>query len=167
MPSIAFSQGELLIMEDRSSVVSHLVSDQSFTESVRLLAETDAAAVAAFLQERGLLPLADDSSLSAEALLGIALCLRFRRWELNNIRVHIDVGLPTSDEVFARVKTLLHGAKLKKFVRSNWGNAIRVYHNSFLWSAVDCDLAVDVAIVAEEDEQFLDTVVDFLFQMVR
>ena len=149
-------------MDDRSESVDHSVSDQAFAESVRSIAETDAAAVAAFLQERGMIPQAENTSLSGEALLGIALCLRFRRWELNNIRAHIEVGLPTSDEVFERVTTLLHGAKLKKFVDANWVKSIHVYRDSFLWSAVDCDLAVDIAIVADEDEQFLDAVADFL-----
>jgi len=167
MPSITFSHSELRIMDDRSNVVDHSVSDQAFAESVRSLAETDAVAVAAFLQERGLMPQTDDTSLSAEALLGVALCLRFRRWELHNIRAHIEAGLPTSDEVFDRVTTLMHGAKLKKFVDSNWVKAIRLYHDSFLWSAVDCDLAVDIAIVAGDDEQFLDGIVDFLKTQIR
>ena len=104
----------------------------------------------------------------AEGLLFVECdVVGFRRWELNNIRAHIEAGLPTSDDVFDRVTTLLHGAKLKKFVNANWVKAIRVYHDSFLWSAVDCDLAVDIAIVAVEDEQFLDAIADFLLNSLK
>ncbi len=149
-------------MDDRSNVVDQSLSGPTFAASIRSIAEKDAVAVVAFLAVRGLFPQTNDTILSVEMLLGISLCLRLRGWELNNIRVHIEAGLPTSDEVFDRITSIVQVAKLNKFVKTNWVKAIRVYHESFLWSAVDCDLAVDIAIVADQDEQFLDAVADFL-----
>lgn len=128
-------------------------------------ANKDADAVAEFLISRGLF---DPNSTSrgpgftVDQLLGIALSLRLRRWELNGIRVHVEAGLPTSEEVLNQVCNQTRARTLKKIVEDNWTLTILTFHESILWWTDQCDLAGDIAIVANEDSNFVDAIVDFL-----
>lgn len=150
---------------DDSTTLS--ICSPDFVAAVRRQAESDAEAVGEFIRSLPHGPKPDavePVQIAPEILLGLALAIRLRRWELNHIRVHIDAGVSSSSEVFGRIATLKRGRELEEFVSRESVNALRVFHDSFLWSASDCDLRVDIAIVAQEDDQFLDAIVDFLFQ---
>lgn len=140
--------------------------------AVKTQAELDAVGVAEFLRSSGILLPTETGgychlSLAPCVLLGLALAIRLRRWELNHIRVHVDAGLPTSAEVFDKVTQFLSGQALNQFVMQTSVQALRLYHESFVWSAPECDLGVDIAIIAQEDEQFLDALAEFLIQQVQ
>lgn len=101
------------------------------------------------------------------ALIGFGLVIRFRRWELDHIRVHIDAGLPCSAEMLLRMVKLGRGRKLARFVAWAMIASTKVFHDSFLWSAEEGDLHLDLAIVGREDDLFLDAITQFLLDHIR
>ncbi|MDZ4688927.1 MAG: hypothetical protein SH850_27945 [Planctomycetaceae bacterium] len=140
-----------------------------FTAAVLRRAEQDAEAVASFLTN--VMPAATGTEsmlpISAEALLGIALAIRLRSWELQEIRLHIDAGMPSGREVLLRVFTEVAGATLKEFIRTNSIRALKLFHDQFLWSLDDLDLEGEIAILVEADDAFLEAVADFLIEQSK
>ena len=105
--------------------------------------------------------------LDQVALIGSGLVVRFWRWERQHIRVHIDAGLPCSADLLRRMVKLGRGRKLARFVAWAMIASTKVFHDSFLWSANDSDLHLDLAIVGREDDLFLDAITQFLLAHIR
>ncbi len=145
-------------------------SEASFLVALAELAERDATALVACLAEFGFLrselPEGDREQFSIPHFhaLSFGLAIRLRRWELQGIRVHIDNDLPSAEEILQMLATRPHDRDLRQFLLQAHHRSLWLYRESFLWSAGDCDLQAEVAIVADEDEMFLDQLVDFLWQ---
>lgn len=140
--------------------------------AIKAQAESDADAAAEFVrlsvQAAGNTTLKlDVDQFDPAALIGFGLVVRFRRWELQHIRVHIDAGLPHSADMLLRMVKLGRGRKLARFVAWVMIASSKVFHDSFLWSADDSDLHLDLAIVGREDDQFLDAITQFLLDHIR
>lgn len=151
-----------------SGVVIEPPSDK-FAGDVKRVAEDDAAAVANFIF--ALLPdfpaTALLLSVSPEAVLGLALAIRLRRWESQGFRIHTDAGLPDSRTVLHRVLTELEGPTLKEFVESNSIRTLRLIHDQILWSADVSSLRGDIAMLVEADDEIIDAVANFLIEQVQ
>lgn len=140
--------------------------------AVRAQAELDADAAADFVrlsvQAAGNTTLKlDVDQFDPAAMIGFGLVVRFRRWELQHIRVHIDAGLPCSADMLLRMVKLGRGRKLARFVAWVMIASTTVFHDSFLWSAADGDRRLDLAIVGREDDLFLDAITQFLLDHIR
>ena len=143
-----------------------------FIAAVHAQAESDADATADFVrlsvQAAGNTTLKlDVDQFDPAALIGFGLVVRFRRWELHHIRVHIDAGRPCSADMLLRMVKLGRGRKLARFVAWAMIASTKVFHDSFLWSANDSDLHLDLAIVGREDDLFLDAITQFLLDHIR
>ena len=140
--------------------------------AVRAQAELDADAAADFVrlsvQAAGNTTLKlDVDQFDPAAMIGFGLVVRFRRWELQHIRVHIDAGLPCSADMLLRMVKLGRGRKLARFVAWVMIASTTVFHDSFLWSAAHGDRRLDLAIVGREDDRFLDAITQFLLDHIR
>lgn len=143
-----------------------------FSESVIRQAETDAIGVAELVRSAGVQGQPKNGKyeplgLPPEMLLGLGLAIRLRRWELHRICGHLEAGLPSSSEIMDRVTSECCGPALLGFVSEIYVKTLQIYRESFLWSGGDCDLTVDLAVVAKEDDEFIDTVADFLFSQLE
>lgn len=136
-----------------------------FTAALRKQAVEDADAVGLFLRHEHLAPPDGNATveLPATLLLGLGIALRFRSWELQNIRVHLDAGLPSGTELLTHViEPAPDHNNLAHEIRSLAIERIRLLQESFLWSVPDDSLQTDIAIIGDSDEAFLDAVTDFL-----
>lgn len=146
--------------------------DRYFNESVIRQAETDAIGVGELVRSAGVQVQRQDGTyepleLPPEMLLGLGLAARLRRWELHSIFGHLEAGLPSSSEIMDRVTSECCGPALLEFVTEIHVKTLQIYRESFLWSGGDCDLTVDLAVVAQEDDEFIDAVADFLFSQLE
>ncbi len=150
-----------------SSDVSSIFEPE-FIAFVSKQAEADADAVVDYLAANGLGPrtndgLAQPCVLPGHWLLGCALVLRLKYWELHHIRLHLDGGMLSVAETIDKLESLLSAPVLfREFVDSMWRQILKLYHSSFVWLATECDLTAQIAIVQKEDELFLDELADFL-----
>ncbi len=140
--------------------------------AVRAQAELDADAAADFVrlsvQAAGNTTLKlDVDQFDPAAMIGFGLVARFWRWERQHIRVHIDAVLPCSADLLRRMVKLGRGRKLARFVAWVMIASTKVFHDSFLWSAADGDVRLDLAIVGREDDHFLDAITQFLLDHIR
>ncbi len=143
-----------------------------FITAIKAQAESDADAAIEFvrlnLQATGNTTFrVGVDQLDQVALIGSGLVVRFWRWERQHIRVHIDAGLPCSADLLRRMVKLGRGRKLARFVAWAMIASTKVFHDSFLWSADDSDLHLDLAIVGREDDLFLDAITQFLLDHIR
>lgn len=96
------------------------------------------------------------------------MALKFRRWELQQIRVHLDAGLPSGAEMLASLMDpSADQTTLSEQATAIASKSLEVYFESFLWSLQDGSLQSDIAIVAQEDEDFLDVITDFLVEQLE
>jgi hypothetical protein len=118
--------------------------------------------VDALLNELGIAPESGRPiSLPTELLRGLGLAMKFAAWESNHIFVHVEAGLPGAAELVARVLELRHGPELEMLVHRVAIDSLALVHRHFAWR-VSADQG-DVAIIGDEDEDFLDAVADFLW----
>ena len=143
-----------------------------FIAAVQAQAKSDADAVVEFLNRT--IQAANGStikigvdSFDLTVVVGFAFVIRFRRWEIERLGIHIDARLPSSAEVFARMMKLGRCPKLAEYVAWVAIRGLQAFHESCLWHADDCDLRLDLAIVADDDERLLDAVADFLLQHIQ
>lgn len=146
--------------------------DHQFLEAIRHQAEADATSVAEFVRSAGVQVQQQNGTyeplgLPPEMLLGLGLAVRLRRWELQGVRLHLEAGIPSSTEVLDRVTSECSGSALFGFVEGIYPKTLQIYRESFLWSGQDCDLNVDLALVAQEDDEFIDAVADFLLSQLE
>lgn len=147
--------------------------EPEFIEFVSQQAESDADAVAIYLQDHGVRPRAADGSwqpcaLPGTWLLAFALVLRLRYWELHHIRHHLDAGMLSAVETKEKLASLMFDqVSLQDYVNSLWRQVLALYHSSFLWCATVGELRAQIAIIEQEDEAFLDQVAEFLLHQVR
>lgn len=146
--------------------------DHQFSEAVIRQAEADATSVAELVRSAGVQVQRQNGTyeplgLPPEMLLGLGLAVRLRRWELHGIRCHLDAGIPSSTEVMHRVTSECSGSALLGFVEEIYPKTLQIYRESFLWSGRDCDHTVDLAVVAQEDNEFIDAVADFLLSQLE
>lgn len=153
---------------DNSSAISP--EEQAFVVMLRQQADEDADAVANFLRERGIFP--GESlpviRLPKELLEGLALALRFQRWEQQHIHIHLAAGFPAGRQLLQRVISADgKDPALSLEIRSLGLRRIQLLRDSFLWSAAVHGPPTDLALVASDDESFLDAVADFLIQQLQ
>jgi len=141
-----------------------------FLLAIQAQARSDVAAAIAFVlssfKSAGITIVPEQSPFDLTVLIGYGLALRFRRWELNHIRVHLDAGLPSGSGVLAQMVKLGRGLKLTEFVAWLMVRSARIFHESFIWSLDDADIGSEIAIDGREDDQFLDSITQFLLDHV-
>jgi len=144
--------------------------EPEFITFLRDQAEADACAVSNYLREQKVQIRHADGSwqkceLPASWLIALAVILRLRYWELHQIRLHLEAGIPSADETMKKFGTLLFDfAAVESFASLLWRQFASLYHNSFLWRAADQGLNVQIAVITEEDDNFLDKLADFLLK---
>jgi hypothetical protein len=142
-----------------------------FVAAVASQAIRGADRVAALLREAGIAPALGDHAaapvgLPAELLLGLDLVLRFATWEQNLIFVHIESGLPSSDELLQRILELLPGEQMQSLISDLSGRSMVLLAQHFTWRA-GVEQQIDLAIVDDDDEALLDAVADFHIRQKR
>jgi|GEM_PF-1375044 len=163
-----------LVKDGSMKTVSHPHEQAEFSPqfllAIQAQARSDVAAAIAFVlssfKSAGITIVPEQSPFDLTVLIGYGLALRFRRWELNHIRVHLDAGLPSGSGVLAQMVKLGRGLKLTEFVAWLMVRSARIFHESFIWSLDDADIGSEIAIDGREDDQFLDSITQFLLDHV-
>lgn len=162
------------VKDDSMKSVAHPHEQTEFSPqfllAIQAQAISDAATAIAFVRSSfknaGAAAVPEQNPFDLTVLIGYGLALRFRRWELNHIRVHLDAGLPNGAGVLAQMVKLGRGRRLTEFVAWLMVRSARVFHESFLWSLDDADIGSEIAIVGRLDDQFLDAITQFLLDHV-
>ena len=140
------------------------------TELVAVLAADavlDAECVGQFLQACGLRGSRDRPiRLPSGVLLELAAVLRVLEWEQNGIRVHLDAGLPSADEL---VDDLLQRLKRAMSNSSTSPVGTLIYHvvklsvERMSWHGRR-ELAAEVALDDADEDALLEALADFLWK---
>ncbi len=153
----------------RSKTVTHELAKlpAGLLAKLRADAEQEADDLAEFLRHSAVwyaekFPNRLPVKLPREALLGLSIVMRLRRWEQNSIYLRREAGMPSADEALKFVTSVMSGPKLVKFVARHSATMRRLLWDSILWSLDEFDLGMDLAIVGCEDEQFLDAIAQFV-----
>ena len=103
-----------------------------------------------------------ESRLPREFLQGILLGARLFRWEQDGVTLHLEAGLPSAEDHLVKVAQLFSGPELRAYVAETSALTRTLYFERFAWSGRD-DLHAEIGIVAQEDDDFLDSLADFLW----
>lgn len=143
-----------------------------FASAIARQAQQDADDVAILLKHYGILPESrePDSTpigLPPDVLIGLALATRFARWESNEIKVHLNAGLPSSRQVLARVASQWQEPEFSEFVSGLRSNAFRIFYECFIWLVDGETMSAEMAMTAiTDEEEFLDAMADYLLAQV-
>lgn len=154
-----------MVIQHQSTVV-----EPEFVAFLCEQAEADACAVSDYLREQKVQQQNADGSwqdcpLPGPWLLAFGLILRLRNWELHQIQLHLNAGMPSAEETMKKLSTLLFEfAAVEDFVNPLWRQLCSLYYSSFLWRATDHGLKVQIALITEEDDDFLNKLADFLLK---
>ena len=139
--------------------------------AIKAQAESDADAAGAFFRESDLDARARCSDepilFPLEYFIGIGLGIRLRRWQRANMVTHIKAGLPSAEELFSRIGTLVRGVPLCELVTKVLMTLGPVIQTSFLWWVDDDDPRIEMAIATSNKEQLLEAVADYLWQQIQ
>jgi hypothetical protein len=140
-----------------------------FIEAVEALARIEADGVG-YLVNSWMLRLETESaepiSIPQGFLLAIAVSLRFKIWEQNQHRWHIEAGLPSSDEILSLALLTEDQAELGQTAHRLHLTSLRLFHDHFVWHA-KATAQIDLAFENPFDEQQLKAVADFIWNNRR
>ncbi len=101
-----------------------------------------------------------------EALVGLKVAVRLRRWERDLVPVHLAIGLPSATEVMKFVTEVMHGKKLMEYVENLSHTVTRIVWDYFLWLPQDNEPRAELVIAAKLDDEFLlDAVADLVWSL--
>lgn len=100
--------------------------------------------------------------LPREFLQGILIGVRLLRWERDGVTVHREAGLPSAEEHLVKVAQLFDGPELREYVTDLSERARMLFYEHFAWSGGE-DLHGEIGIVAEDDDEFLDRLANFIW----
>lgn len=130
-------------------------------------ADRDADDLAAFIRRSEELVGKTLTGFTSPMLLGMGLFARFRRWESQGIRVHIEAGLPSAEQMYGSLVDIQSHPNLEAFVTATCQQANSVFYKNFVWMAAS-DGSVELALSAAVDEdRLLDAVAEFLIDIGR
>ncbi|MDB5387696.1 MAG: hypothetical protein JWM11_3342 [Planctomycetaceae bacterium] len=139
--------------------------NSEFVEAVKALAETEATGVAQLLDAWHLRSQSASEApfdLSPEFLLAVAISLRFKIWELNNHRWHLDAGLPSSDEILTRALQPVLREDLGTLTHHLHVTSLQIFQDHFVWY-VKAQSQVNLTFDDSLDDEHLDAIADFLW----
>lgn len=142
---------------------------EALVEAAASRARYVASLTGAALEQLGIRPTgadADPIRLPAAFLLDLGAVAQLMAWEQSGISAHLDAGLPSASEASAQVASSVSDGRYEVGVGSTETLSHRVFRltlDEFAWDGLPI-LGVDVHIRAEDDEEFIDLLAEFLWQ---